>query len=409
MKLDKWTVALASAGVVSLASAVQAEERAMHQVDTAVSATTLSGYVDTSAIWKFGTGTESGAAGSEPLPGRAFDGTGKTDGFNLHVVGLTLERPLGAEDWAAGYRVDLLFGPDAVGYNTSVNGVTGEDVEASDFGIKQAYVNLLLPAGNGVDVKMGVFNTIIGYESFESYLNPNFSRSYGWQLEPTQHTGVLTSYQLSEAVSVSAGIANTWSAGINARSTRAESHKAYMASIAITAPDSMGFMSGSSLYAGVVDGFSGNSKDTVSAYVGGSILTPIEGLGLGAAFDYRWNGSNGVTPDSNWAYAIAGYATFQASEKWKFAGRVDYTSGSDGTFYNAGAQPVDPDDPDSVAASSDEQNELLSFTATAEYALWANVITRAEFRWDTCLSDDEPYGRSDENALTLAANVIFKF
>jgi hypothetical protein len=156
-------MALASTGVISLASAVQAEERAMHQVATAVSATTLSGYVDTSAIWKFGTGTVSGE-GAEALPGRAFDGAGKTDGFNLHVVGLTLERPLGEEDWAAGYRVDLLFGPDAVGYNTSVNADA-----LSDFGIKQAYVNLLLPAGNGIDVKMGVFNTIVGYESFESY------------------------------------------------------------------------------------------------------------------------------------------------------------------------------------------------------------------------------------------------
>jgi hypothetical protein len=46
---------------------------------------------------------------------------------------------------------------------------------------------------------MGVFNTIIGYESFESYLNPNYGRSYGWQIEPTQHTGLLASYQLSEA------------------------------------------------------------------------------------------------------------------------------------------------------------------------------------------------------------------
>jgi hypothetical protein len=170
----------------------------------------------------------------------------------------------------------------------------------------------------------------------------------------------------------------------------------------------MGFMSGSSLYAGVVDGFSGNGKDTVSAYVGGSILTPIEGLGVGVAFDYRWNGNNAVTPDSNWAYAIAGYATFQATEKLKFAGRVDYTTGSDGTFFNAGQDFVVPGDPD-TAAVSDEQNELFSFTATAEYALWANVITRAEFRWDNCLSDDKPYGLSDENAMTLAANVIYKF
>jgi hypothetical protein len=392
MKLNKWTVALASTGVISLASAVQAEERAMHQVATAVSATTLSGYVDTSAIWKFGTGTVSGE-GSEALPGRAFDGEGRTDGFNLHVVGLTLERPLGEEDWAAGYRVDLLFGPDAVGYNTSVNSDA-----LSDFGIKQAYVNLLLPAGNGIDVKMGVFNTIIGYESFESYLNPNFSRSFGWQLEPTQHTGVLASYQLSEAVSVSGGVADTWSAGINNRSTRAESHKAYMGSIAITAPDSMGFMSGSSLYAGVVDGFSGNSKDTVSLYVGGTLLTGLEGLAIGAAFDYRWNGNNTVTPDSNWAYAIAGYTTYQATEKLKFAGRIDYTTGSDGTFFDGG-----------IVDASDEQNELFSFTATAEYALWANVITRAEFRWDHSLSDDKPYGIEDENAMTIAANVIYKF
>jgi hypothetical protein len=171
-----------------------------------------------------------------------------------------------------------------------------------------------------------------------------------------------------------------------------------MGSIAITAPDSMGFMSGSSLYAGVVDGFSGNSKDTVSLYVGGTILTPIEGLGLGAAFDYRWNGNNVVTPDSNWAYAIAGYATFQATEKMKFAGRIDYTTGSDGTFFDGG-----------IVDASDEQNELFSFTATAEYALWANVITRAEFRWDHSLSDDKPYGIDDENAMTIAANVIYKF
>ena len=138
MKANKWTVALASAGVVSLASVAQAEERPMHQVLTGVSATTLSGYVDTSAIWKFGTGT-GGDSSSEPLPGRAFDGEGKTDGFNLHVVGLTLERPLGEDDWAAGYRVDLLFGPDAVGYNTSVGADSG------DFGVKQA-VNLYVAA-----------------------------------------------------------------------------------------------------------------------------------------------------------------------------------------------------------------------------------------------------------------------
>src|SRR5579859_2821266 len=56
-KFDKWTVALAAVGVVSLASAAKAEEKAS-SVMTALSSTTLSGYVDTSAQWNLGTGND---------------------------------------------------------------------------------------------------------------------------------------------------------------------------------------------------------------------------------------------------------------------------------------------------------------------------------------------------------------
>src|SRR2546426_5252577 len=164
MKFNKWTLALAGAGVVSLASAVQAEEAQVSQVLTAVSSTTLSGYVDTSAIWKFGTGNAN-------LPGRAFDGVGKLDGFNLNVVELQLEKPLSEDQWAAGYRVQLLLGPDANGYNTSPFGAGGLST-SQDFSLKDAYVALRVPAGNGIDFKVGSFTTVVGYESFESYLNP---------------------------------------------------------------------------------------------------------------------------------------------------------------------------------------------------------------------------------------------
>ncbi len=168
MKFNKWTVGLAAGGVVSLASVVQAEEaqKPMSQVMTAVSSTTLSGYVDTSAIWKFGTGNAN-------LPGRAFDGVGKLDGFNLNVVEIQLEKPLSEEQWAAGYRVQLLAGPDANFYNLSPS-----SLGSSDFSLKDAYVALRVPAGNGIDFKVGSFTTVVGYESFESYLDPNYSRSW---------------------------------------------------------------------------------------------------------------------------------------------------------------------------------------------------------------------------------------
>src|SRR5947209_11920593 len=197
MKFNKWTLGLAAGGVVSLASAVQAEEtqKPMVQVNTLVSATTLSGFVDTSIIWKPGTGNAN-------LPGRAFDGVGKLDGFNLNLVDVTLEKPLSEDQWAAGYRVDLLFGLDADGYKVSVgnNGIFSNN---SDFGIRQAYVALRVPVGNGLDLKVGTFTEILGYEDFFSYANPNYSRSFGWQLEPTQQTGILATYKATDAVSLS--------------------------------------------------------------------------------------------------------------------------------------------------------------------------------------------------------------
>ena len=401
MKLNHWTVGLAAAGVVSLASVAYAEEQPMSQVLTAVSQTTLSGYVDTSAIWKFGTG-------NAYLPGRAFDGVGKLDGFNFNVAEVTLQKTPGEEQWAAGYRVDMLLGPDAVGYNVAVGNKNAYSFN-SDFGVKQAYVDVVLPMGTGIDLKLGTFNELIGYEVFESYVNPNYSRSFGWQLEPTQHTGLLASYKFGEAVTLAGGVANTWSAGINARAP-IESQKAYMASLSIVAPDSWGALAGSGLYAGVVDGFSGNTQDTTSFYVGVQLKTGVEGLSVGAAYDYREDGARFVNgalydPGDNWAYAIAGYLTFKATDHLSFAGRLDYSNGSNGTW---------------GFLSSEGENQLLSATLTADYALWANVLARFEFRWDTCLTDDKPYGGdmpfdgetggpSDENALTVAANLVFKF
>src|SRR3954466_12690968 len=106
MKFNQWTLALASVGLVSLGSVAQAEEQ--HSVMTALSSTTLSGYVDTSASWWVG--NNNGGA----LPGRTFDNSKKQDAFSLNAVKLTLEKPLGdAVNWSAGYKADLVFGPDA--------------------------------------------------------------------------------------------------------------------------------------------------------------------------------------------------------------------------------------------------------------------------------------------------------
>ena len=50
--------------------------------------------------------------------------------------------------------------------------------------------------------KVGVFDTIIGYESVASPNNPNYSRSYGQTIEPQTHTGLLGSYRVNDTISL---------------------------------------------------------------------------------------------------------------------------------------------------------------------------------------------------------------
>ncbi len=391
MKFNKWTVALAATGLVSLASAVQADE---HPVNTALSSTTLSGYVDTSAIWNFGTGTT--------VANRfANTGSDRQDGFNVNTVKLQLEKPIDEGTWSAGYKVETMFGPDA-------NVMPG--ALSSGVAIKQAYVALRAPVGNGIDFKVGQFDPIVGYEVTDSYANPNFSRSFGFNnLEPFGHTGILASYQASEILGFSAGIANGDSgfglnggsltaAGFNSgqvgssfRGLLAESQKVYMGAVVIKAPESTGWLAGSSLYAGAVNGDRVGPSDPTLLYVGASIATPLKALSLGASADILLN----ATIDGSYANAYALYAGYQLTEKLKLNNRFEYATSGYGAFA-----------PGSSALISEK---IIGETLTLDYALWANVVTRAEFRWDRTV--DGQGGRFDgqKNDLSLSANVIYKF
>ena len=389
MKFNKWTIGLAAVGVVSLASAVKAEETA-NTVLTSLSSTTLSGYVDTSIQWNLGTGNENN-------PPYSFGGAGKADGFNLNVVQLTLDKPLDESEWASGYHVDLWFGPDANALGTSSSG------DSTDFAIRQAYVALRTPIGNGIEWKIGVFDTIIGYESVASPANPNYTRSYGQTIEPQTHTGVLASYRVNDNLSLAAGIANTIGPQINGRAfpTKAESYKTYMGSISVTAPDSWGFLAGSTMYAGVVNGFNdGRSLVQSSWYAGTTLATPIAGLRLGAAFDYLDIHGQKFGPDqTSDAWALGLYASYQATEKLSLHGRAEYLD----------------DQADVFTAIPGTGFKVWALTTTLQYDLWKNVLSRLEFRWDHSDSgklfgnNGSSSNPSRKNAVMVAANIIYKF
>jgi hypothetical protein len=398
MKYNAWTLALISAGVISLPAVIHAEE-STNAVLTALASTTISGYVDTSAHWNPGTGD----ANLPVYTPNGKSGSTKADGFNLDLVNLTISKPPGEGEWAAGYNATLLFGPDAVGYNNSVGSAT------SDFSLKDAYVELRAPLGNGLDVKLGTFTEILGYELYETGNNPNYTRSYGYEIEPTALTGLLATYQVSPVLSAQAGIADTWSGGVNSRSSppKAESFKTYIGGLTFTAPDSFGFLAGSTLAGGIINGYDAVTAQgtKTSWYVGGTFKTPFKPLSVGLAYDYVNLYENTTfdvlgTPirhSSGYQSAAALYLLWQLTDKLSFNTRADYLSQS------------------GYLASPGMPKEALALTATLQYDLWKNVISRLEFRWDHSLSNGDPYGGtvsglpSEDNAWLLAANVIYKF
>ncbi|MBM3846352.1 MAG: hypothetical protein FJ405_08705 [Verrucomicrobia bacterium] len=381
-----------------------AEEASQH-ITTALSSTTISGFVDTSAQWNFG-------RGSGTVPGIPYLGPAKADGFNLNYVQITLQKPLDANDnWAAGYRVDVGHGPDLAGFGTVGAGATG---------IKQAYVALRAPVGNGIDFKMGVFDTIIGYETFERVSNPHYSHSYGNGLEPTSHTGLLASYQLTENIGVSVGVANSTAPLINNRlhtaatppSQHAESYKTYMASLSAKAPDSWGALAGSALYAGVVNG-AGNAANSAAQaaqnfYVGATINTPWTGVKFGVAYDYFGKEDTSVERGLGSARgdAISVYTSIKLTEKLTLLAR--------GEHYEQSASGVGPTVNNGGGALP---TRVLAGTATLQYDLWANVLSRLEFRWDHDADGGvngaatNAYGTDGgrKNDFMVAANVIYKF
>jgi hypothetical protein len=411
MKFNKWTVGLAAIGVVSLASAARADETKMTQVQTALSNTTLSGYVDVAAQWN--PGTDSGAAVNQNIPAYAF---AKNDGFSLNAVDIALDKPEDESPWASGYHVELMFGPNSAPASGGGNVAN----------IRQAYLTLRTPVGNGIDWKVGVFDTIIGYESTSDPLNPNYTRSYGYTIEPTTHTGVLATYKVCDELSVSAGVADSsniasGTPAINGTSTF-ESQKSYLGSIVLTAPDSFGAMKGATLTLGAIN--SVNSSQGVylsgtrsSYYAGLTLPTPSSKVKFGAAFDYLNlnTAGNGGNNDDIWVVGL--YTTIQPTDKLSFNLRGEIV---DATEVGAGVNNLFPNQVlgGPAAYAGHYAGEI---TATVQYQLWANVLSRVEFRWDHVDGNAFGYGQTyagggatysspmKENDFLLALNLIYQF
>ena len=153
-----FSIALLTAGL--LCTAESRAEESENQVITAISGTTLSGYVDTSMNWQFGD--------KKTSAGRVNDAADRQNGFNFNVAQIRFSKELDEESsiWSAGYAAALLIGPTA----SEMSYASG----SGDFALQHAYVDLRAPVGNGLDFRFGAFESLIGFEALETYANPNY-------------------------------------------------------------------------------------------------------------------------------------------------------------------------------------------------------------------------------------------
>jgi hypothetical protein len=183
----------------------------------------------------------------------------------------------------------------------------------------------------------------------------------------------------------------------------AESSKVYMGSVVVKAPESTGWLAGSSLYVGAVNGEGkGASNDPTLLYVGVSLATPIKELTLGASADLLFNGGAANqkfgTPNlgvfNSYANAYAFYTGYQITEKLKANNRFEYATSGYGAFLpNRGSNG----------------DKIIGETFTLDYALWSNVLTRGEFRWDRAVDGGAAPFNGQKNDLSLTASIVYKF
>lgn len=392
------------------------EDQGINFVETAQKGITLSGYVDTSYTYQFAGKGQYGPGStfsSSHANLRQFDTSNNT--FNINAVKIALEKALpDKNEWAAGFRVDTIYGEDAKYLGDSaINGTSNN----SGLALEQALVKFRIPIGNGLDIYAGKFVTLLGYEVIESPANLNFSRGLLFtNAIPLTNTGVYADYKFNDTVEAKFGIVDGWN---NSTSNTAYSYdsnnyssfgKALTGQLTINAPGKNANITQSFIYSPDgepgVDGIDNGPMFVYDIWGNWSpTFVKDSALLLGFNADFGHNGASGYPSgydypgepglsDSNTWWGVALYAQYKFTKVFSLAGRLEYLH-EDGAYFPKFASTYDPSTGGYGAADD------WSGTLTASFNIWDNLLTRIEYR------HDEISGGIQQDEVSL--NAVYSF
>lgn len=352
------------------------------------------------------------------------------EGYQMNQAYLSFGRHvIKGSQWSVGGRIDVMFGTDyyymtATGLETDTDNQPHWNSMSDDPGFRasrslygmalpQAYGEIYAPILGGVDVKIGHFHSVMGFESNQANQNFFYSRSYTSVYGmPTSMTGVMTDWRITDGLSVIAGAVNEW----NAFDTP-EDHFSFVVGATYENPCgnfalSALVMSGKqSAAAFQANGHDEGADTTVVDVFAKFKLT--ERLAYVAEFNYGTNDAEvyDILADStfkgrNW-YGFSNYLFYCMSDTLTLGARFEWfcdkentavTGGQNTTFANVGAN-------------------YFSWTVGANWDPCPWLTVRPEMRWDYCDLeldvDGETFYAYDRNSanyeFTVSCDAIVRF
>ena len=359
----------------------------------------IGGFVDTYYSYNFnkpasrGPGRSADATTTFPEANalRAFDR--QDNSFTLSNIELQVVKP-STEESPVGFGFVTLYGEisNFMTFVESHGRVDSFTPGGNSFTVAQGYATYKAPIGKGLDLKMGKFATWIGAELWESVDNPNYSRSYLYNLAiPFTHTGLAASYPFTDKLTITGFLVNGWDTFVDNNTA-----KTFGSQIAYALSDSCSFWLNTAHGAEQARGLSSNVFGATSGDVRHFfdfiwVYSPWDKLKFNFNYDHGTEQSvghwNGVAIIAQYFFTDA-FDIALRGERFKDSGSRSFSDGTGTTTI-----------------------EVYEVTTTFNIKVRNNLYVRPEFRYDWAVgkSQDIVFPGTRDNQTTAAIGVAYLF
>ena len=349
---------------------------------SAMSDITISGFVTTSYFHD----TSDPPGGISP----GYLWNRRNDSFSLNKFKLTIASPVvqkSGDKFDAGYRFSLIAGQDAPIVNSGAKNL-GFDW------LREAYVDLNIPIGTGLEVKAGEMISLLNYESGDGgAVNNNFSQGFQWFFTGNgPAAGVELSYALTDWLEAKFRIQN----GLYAGPVDNNSSKTFVGALDFKPADSFWFN---------VLGWGGREDAGFAQSLWGlEVLAGWQAtpeLGFGTELDYfNFHNPKGTVPSGDSPVWSAGlWASYDFTKQIGLAVRAEAISDQNGVDLSGGALGF-PNPPGN-------NNDVESVALTLNYRPVPTVKLQPEVRYDHASRGNAFGTKADRVIFGMGASYLF--